>query len=214
MSTATAPPPSTPLRAAATPRPDEGKRWVPPPAGEWNYDDYCHLPDDGVQYEVIEGVPYLMPAPLVRHQLAGTHLATDLAMHLRPTRAGVVLTAPIDVLLADDATPVQPDVLVVLKDRLSIVKDKFVEGAPDLVVEVLSPSNKTRDRVLKFRLYQKHGVKEYWLVDREMRTIEIFVLRESALVPLGKWGHGEVARGELLPRLEVRVEDVFAGVWP
>jgi Uma2 family endonuclease len=120
----------------------------------------------------------------------------------------MVLDAPTDVLLPGLATPVQPDVIFVVKERLDIIKEERVEGAPDIVVEVLSPGNWLVDRREKFRVYAKAGVREYWIVDPKARTVELFCLRGSTYALTGKYGAGETVRSEVLPGFEVKVEEV------
>jgi len=179
-----------------------------PPQGKWTYEDYCRLPADGWIYEVIEGELYMSPAPLTIHQWAKLKLASKFLNFTETHDAGRVLDAPTDVLLPGLATPVQPDVIFVVKERLGIIKEERIEGAPDIVVEVLSPSNWLVDRRKKFEIYAKAGVREYWIVDPKARTIELFCLRGSTYTLIGKYGVGEIVRSEVLPGFEVKVEDV------
>jgi Uma2 family endonuclease len=179
-----------------------------PPQGKWTYEDYRRLPDDGWIYEVIEGELYMSPAPLTIHQRCKIKLASEFLDFAESHDAGMVLDAPTDVLLPGFATPVQPDVIFVVKERLEIVKDERVEGAPDIVVEVLSPWNWMTDRHKKFQVYAKAGVREYWIVDPKARTIELFCLRGSTYALIGKYGAGETVRSEVLVGFEVKVENV------
>ncbi len=179
-----------------------------PPQGKWTYEDYCRLPADGWIYEVIEGELYMSPAPLTIHQWAKLKLASRFLDFAETHNTGRVLDAPTDVLLPGLATPVQPDVIFVVKERLDIIKEERVEGAPDIVVEVLSPSNWLVDRRKKFEIYAKAGVREYWIVDPKARTIELFCLRGSTYTLIGKYSVGETVRSEVLPGFEVKVEDV------
>jgi Uma2 family endonuclease len=183
-----------------------GREW--PPQGNWTYEDYCRLPEDGWIYEVIEGELYMSPAPLTIHQRCKIKLASEFLDFAESHDAGMVLDAPTDVLLPGLANPVQPDVIFVAKDRLEIVKAERVEGAPDIIVEVLSPSNWIVDRRDKFRIYAKAGVREYWIVDPKPRTIELYFLRGGAYELIGKYSVGETVRSEVLPGFEVKVEDV------
>jgi Uma2 family endonuclease len=183
--------------------------WTPPPDGAWTYDDYARLPDNGFRYEVIDGALVMSPAPLVRHQKTFRQLFTHLVRHCERHRLGEVLSAPIDVMLGDRATPVQPDIVFVSQDRLPIVGRERIEGAPDLVVEILSRSTAARDRGVKFDIYAAAGVREYWLVDPEERTLEVFVLRGQAYAPLGTYRPGDVAASELLAGLKLKVKELF-----
>jgi Uma2 family endonuclease len=193
-----------------SPRPDAavppGYKW--PPQGKWTYDDYCLLPNDGWIYEVIEGELYMSPAPFTRHQLCKGNLFAAFWNHNQKHDAGIVLDAPTDVILSKRAAPVQPDILFVAKRRQKIVKEERVEGAPDLVVEILSPWNWIVDRRKKFNVYAKAGVREYWLIDPEARTIELFFLRKGTFALVGKYGVGEFVHSQVLHGFKVKVEDV------
>jgi len=179
-----------------------------PPQGQWTYEDYRRLPSDGWIYEVIEGELYMTPAPRPIHQRCGGNLFAAFWNFAKKHDVGQAITAPIDVVLAGFATPVQPDVLFIVQERLDIVKEDRIEGAPDIIAEVLSPGNWLVDRRKKYEVYAKAGVKEYWIVDPEARTIELFVLRGSRYALIGKFGVGEAVHSEVLPGFEVRVEEV------
>src|SRR6266699_358369 len=119
--------------------------WVPGPRqGQWTYDDYTALPDDGKRYEIVNGVLYMAPSPSGAHQDAALEIASYLRTYIKLTGLGLVRIAPFDVVLSPKDV-VQPDVLVVLNANLGKVKDLLMIGAPDLVVEVASPGTATRD---------------------------------------------------------------------
>lgn len=179
-----------------------------PPQGKWTYEDYRRLPDDGWIYEVIEGELYMSPPPIPIHQENSGNLYVAFHNYAKKHDAGKVYDAPIEVILANWANPVQPDIVFITKERLHIVKRSRIEGAPDIVVEVLSPSNWLTDRREKFEIYAKAGVREYWIVNPNARTIELFVLREGRYELIGKYGIGETVRSEVLPGFEVKVEEV------
>jgi Uma2 family endonuclease len=179
-----------------------------PPQNKWTYEDYRRLPDDGWIYEVIEGELHMSPPPIPIHQENSGNLFAAFHAYAKKHDAGKVYDAPIEVVLADWATPVQPDIVFITKERLHIVKHSRIEGAPDIVVEVLSPSNWLTDRREKFEIYAKAGVREYWIVNPMARTIELFVLRHGAYELLDKHGVGDTVRSEVLPGFEVKVEDV------
>lgn len=200
MSVATA----FPQQAAKTPYAEQD--W--PPQGKWTYEDYRSLPDDGWRYEVIEGELFMSPAPEPMHQESGGNLFASFREFGKKNDAGKAYSAPIDVMLGNFATPVQPDICFIIKSRLDIVKKKRIEGAPDIIVEILSPSNWLVDRRTKYELYAKAGVREYWIVDPEARTIELFVLNEERYELRGKFGVGETVRCEVLSDFEVKVEDI------
>ncbi len=179
-----------------------------PPQGQWTYEDYRRLPDDGMIYEIIEGELHMAPAPIPMHQENKGNLFAELRDYGRKHNAGKAYDAPIDVILPNVAEPVQPDVLFIVKDRLHIVKPNRIEGAPDIIVEVLSPSNWNIDRGKKFRAYAKAGVREYWIVDPRARTIELFVLREGVYDLIGNYSVSATVRSKVLLGFEVKVEEI------
>ncbi|MGH2559979.1 MAG: Uma2 family endonuclease [Thermomicrobiales bacterium] len=147
------------------------------------YRDLEQFPDDGMRYEIIDGVLYMSPAPLEIHQWSSGELYAVLRQAVIETGWGWVYYAPVDVRFAEDSQ-VQPDLLVIRRDRLHIYQGNTVHGAPDLVVEIISPSNPSYDQVAKRRLYEAGGVLEYWLVDPGARTFHILALRHGAYVPV------------------------------
>ena len=186
-------------------------RTWPPPQGQWTYEDYRRLPDDGWRYEVIERELRMNPAPLPKHQQVSLKLTVAMANFIEGRGLGEVLNAPIDVRLGEMADPVQPDILFIQKDRLSIVKEKWIEGSPDLIVEILSPGNWLDDRRTKYRVYALAGVREYWIVDPDRCQIEVFVLRKGDYELIGRFGPGEHAPSEVLPGFDIGVDEVCIG---
>ncbi len=171
------------------------------------YQDYVELPDDR-RYEIIDGELYEMTAPTFRHQDILFNLTLIFGPYTRNNRLGKARFAPIDVIFAEGDI-VQPDLVFVSEARRHIIQDHGIVGAPDLVVEVLSPSTAAHDRNRKAHLYERHGVAEYWMVDMEAETIEVRRLRG------GEYGDAEIydsgfVSTSLIPGLEVRLEDVFA----
>src|SRR6266700_1420592 len=150
--------------------------WVPgPKQGRWTYTDYAALLDDGKRYEIVNGVLYMSPAPSWSHQEIIGEIFAHLRMHMRATDSGGAFMAPIDVELAPNTT-FQPDVVVLLKASHNKLKERHIVGAPDLVVEVVSPTSETHDRYRKLVAYARGGVPEYWIVDPDSRTIEVLML--------------------------------------
>jgi len=142
--------------------------------GPVTYDDYAAMPDDGNRYEIIDGVLEMMsPGPMAIHQMAGSEILLCLTTSCRSDY--VIFNAPFDVILSK-TNVVQPDILMIHRSRIEIVKPHGIEGAPDLVVEILSPCTRKRDKVIKAGVYAKHQVPEYWLVDPEARTLEQYWL--------------------------------------
>jgi Uma2 family endonuclease len=139
------------------------------------YEDYAALPDDGRRYELHEGELSVTPSPGTRHQATLFNLAVILRGHVRTAALGEVFLAPLDCILTQ-ITIVQPDILFVEWARRSIVSERGIEGAPTLVVEVISPSTSAIDRRRKLQLYARHDVPYYWIVDPPGRTIAAHTL--------------------------------------
>lgn len=138
--------------------------------------DYELLPDDGKRYEIIAGDIYMTPAPSVVHQIISRNLQLILMLWAREGAEGghgEVLNAPVDVELGPHDI-VQPDLIFVSQARRSIITTRRIVGAPDLVVEILSGSTADRDRDIKLRAYDRVGVREYWLVDPEAKTVTVY----------------------------------------
>lgn len=139
------------------------------------YEDYCLLPNDGKRYEIVEGELLVTPAPLTCHQKVVLNLGSALLDFTKKHDLGEVYVAPVDVVLSPYDV-VEPDILYVSKARLGIVTEKNLQGAPDLVVEVLSDSTARVDRTIKLKLYARFGVGEYWLIDPMRLSAEIYRL--------------------------------------
>ena len=139
------------------------------------YEDYCLLPNDGKRYEIIDGELFVTPSPLRRHQLVLANLLYYLTDFVKKHNLGTVYPAPFDVVFSQYDV-VEPDILYISKARASVVTEKNVQGAPDLVVEVLSESTAKIDRTAKLKLYARYGVAEYWVIDPEVCSAEIYRL--------------------------------------
>ena len=172
------------------------------------YQDYVLLPDDGKRYEILDGDLYVTPSPTARHQRVSRNLMLALTEHVTTNGLGEVFAAPLDTILADDAIA-QPDILFVSNERRQIVRD-WVHGAPDLVVEILSPSTRDRDRILKRRLYARHGVRELWLVDPEARTVEVFPLDPASETSPRSFTERNTLTSDILPALRLSLESIWA----
>lgn len=188
---------------------NDGRTW--PAQGEWTYEDYLRLPEDGRRYEVLWGHLYVTPAPNYRHQFASSMLIQSLGGFVRRNRLGVVLGPPFDIKLPREiATPVQPDVIFFRTGNLPRDEDKSFSGIPDLVVEVLSPGTRRRDEGLKFKAYQAAGVPEYWLVDPGTQTVRVHLLEKGkGYAESGCFGMGEAVRSSALPDLKLEVAELF-----
>lgn len=143
------------------------------------YKDYEALPADGRRYELHDGELSVTPAPSPNHQRINRNLSQILWQHVKARGIGEVLYAPVDCILGE-ATVVQPDLVYLDTDRLARVSVRGIEGAPSLVVEIVSPSTTLLDRATKRQLYARYGVPYYWIVDPEARAIEAYVLSQEA----------------------------------
>ncbi len=134
-------------------------------------EDYLSLPNDRNRYEILEGELIMTPSPTTRHQVVSRNLEFLLFAHVKTHGLGTVFDAPMDVIL-DRTTVVQPDILFISEARRGIITERAIEGAPDLLVEILSPSTAKYDRLSKMQLFARYGVTWYWIVDPDACAIE------------------------------------------
>lgn len=179
------------------------------PAGSWTYEDLFSLPDDGRRYEIIEGELYEMPAPSWDHSTTIMNLIALLLPVISALR-GQLRTAPLDVFF-QGADPVQPDLLAILPGWRGELRQRGPEGAPDLVIEVLSPSSRGHDLLTKRALCGRAGVREYWIVDPGARTVEILMLDHDALHGAASAAGEDVIASPLL-ETAFPLSAIFAGV--
>ena len=178
------------------------------PVFRFTYEDYRTAPPDR-RYELVDGDLVVVPAPNLEHQAVQVRLGERLARFVRENRLGTLFFAPCDVVLSDTDV-VQPDLLFVSAARAHLLSGgENVRGAPDLVVEILSPATAERDRGYKRALYAKHGVAEYWLVDPSAETVWIHRLRGRSLALAQTLGRERTLRSPLLPGFAVALDDVF-----
>lgn len=172
------------------------------------YQDYRNTPDE-IRYELIDGELLVMePAPGTSHQRVAVNLTVLLAPFARAHGLGQVLVAPTDVRLSDTSV-VQPDLLFVSAARASIITERDVHGAPDLVIEIASPTTEQRDRNVKMELYARYGVAEYWLADPMAATIETHGLEDGRMVATGRYRRTDAFTTPLLPGLAIHLEEIF-----
>jgi Uma2 family endonuclease len=139
------------------------------------YEDYILLPNDRNRHEILEGELTVTPAPSTKHQIASGNLFVLLAHYIKQRDLGKLFHAPIDLIL-ESTSVLQPDLLFVSRTRQSIITERAVEGAPDLVIEILSPATSRTDRITKAQIYARHRVQAYWIVDPELEIVEIYLL--------------------------------------
>ena len=175
------------------------------------YEDYRNAPEsERERYELFEGELVMVPSPSFKHQLILGNLVDLLRKFVSENDLGMVLFAPLDVILSDD-TVLQPDMLFVAKERASIAVKEGIRGAPDLVIEILSEATAKRDRTYKKALYARYGVKEYWLADPDTKTIEVLALHKQGFEQVAVYTREEnpLLRSPLLPNLSIDLSEVF-----
>ena len=188
-------------------------RTPPAPADtRFTYDDFVLFPDDGKRHEIIDGEHYVTPSPNLRHQRLVKRLMFEIELYLKANpSSGEVFLSPLDVVLSHWDV-VEPDLLFVAGDQTEILTEKNIQGPPALVVEVMSKSTRKRDAQTKRRLFERTGVREYWLVDPELDTVQVF--RPS---PEGKLVRaveltaedGHVLTTPLLPGCAIDLRELF-----
>ena len=174
---------------------------------KYTYDDYLKTPDDK-RYELIEGELYMTPSPITNHQRISGRIEFELRKFVVENDCGEVFDAPYDVYF-DDENVVQPDILFISKDRLNIIGDKNLQGAPDLVIEILSESNAYRDLIQKKKLYARFGVKEYWIVVPGEKTIDIHILKEKTYQLYKTLGEDDTLESQILKGFKMELKAIF-----
>ncbi len=171
----------------------------------YTYADYAQWPDDE-RWELLCGVPYAMsPAPSQAHQRVLSSLHLIIGAYLKGKSCEVFLP-PSDVRFSAN-TVVQPDLFVV-RDKKKL-NGMYCDGAPDLVIEILSPSNPAHDTKEKFNLYMDFGVREYWIVDPERKTVSVYLLRDDGYLSPRAYGHEDTVPVNILKGLSIDMREVF-----
>ena len=189
---------------------EDGHTW--PAQGEWTYEDYLRLPEDGRRYEVLQGVLHMTPAPIYDHQFSVIRLGYYLTHLILEGDLGILLTAPFDIRLPRKlADPVEPDLVFFRKGNEPKPGDKSFEGIPDLVIEVLSPGTRRVDERIKMSIYREAGIPEYWLVDPKARRVVIYRLSDEGerYVEWARGGEGDAVGSKALPGLRLAVSGIF-----
>ncbi len=182
-----------------------------PPQGQWTYADWERLPDDGNIYEIINGVLYVSKSPGITHQNILMNLYDHVGYPARQQKLARVFLANTG-LQMDGCDPVQPDFMVVLESRTSIIKERGIFGVPDLIGEILSPGNRDYDENEKLEAYSRCGVPEYVVIDPEQRQLRFYTLQGP-----GQYGEprafneGDMVTFACLPTIAVAVSKLFEG---
>ena len=176
---------------------------------KFTYEDYCNAPEDK-RYELHDGDLVVVPSPKEQHQTTTLDLAAEIRQFARRTGIGRAFVAPFDIVFSNHDV-VQPDVIYVSNERRGIITADNIQGAPDLVIEVLSPSTAHRDRTFKRALYARHGVREFWLVDTDTHTIEVLLLGEGRYNTVSTYSAGETLTSPTLADFTLNLDDIFQG---
>jgi Uma2 family endonuclease len=180
----------------------------------FRYSDYLKLPDDNNLYEILKGELVVRTSPNRVHQRCSIRLSVILSLHVTQHALGEVYTAPFDVILdtenADPEILVKPDLLFVSRDQLQIITEENVQGSPDLIVEILSPSTANTDRDRKFKIYQEAKVAHYWIIDPTAQTLEEYIWQSDGYCRcVLRLGNDEF-QPSLFPELVIPLEELWS----
>lgn len=173
----------------------------------FTYQDYLQLSEDR-RYEIVDGDLYVVPAPIPYHQKVSRNFEFLLYEYVKKHDVGEVLHAPCDLLLSESDV-VQPVIMFIAKDQLSIITDANIQGAPTVVIEILSPSSEKRDRGAKQKLYARAGIQEYWIVDLRVKTVEVLRLTLSGYSQHAYFQVEDSLHSLIFPHLTIPLLDVF-----
>jgi len=173
------------------------------------YEDYKTFPDnDGIRKEIIEGELFMTPAPSIKHQTILRELSFLLYQYTKKNKLGEIFFAPCDIVFSD-INIVQPDLIFISKENHQILTELNIQGAPDLLIEILSPSTKENDRIFKKQIYEKFGVKEYWIIDPTQEAVEIWALKNNKFSLFSKIEKTQEIKSKLLPGLVINLDSIF-----
>jgi Uma2 family endonuclease len=171
-------------------------------------ENYKLLPETGPRYQLIQGDLYMAPAPNRFHQEISRNLQFELHGYLKRNPIGKLFNAPFDVYL-DETNVFQPDLIIVLNERLGILTEAGAEGAPELVVEILSPKTRRLDLMNKKQEYARAGVKELWIIDPEPRSITIHEFASDGVETIRQLEEEDILSSKKLPGFNLRLETIF-----
>ncbi len=176
---------------------------------KYTYEDFSKTPDDK-RYELIEGELIMTPSPNTRHQRILGRLFVQFSNYVNDKGLGEVFVSPYDVHF-DDGSVFEPDILFVSKDRVNIIGEKNVQGAPDFVMEILSEGTAYRDTIQKKKLYARFGVKEFWIVAPDDKLVEVYVLKDKGEYQLLKtYYEKDTIVSQVISGLKIELQKIFA----
>ncbi len=179
----------------------------PEPKARLTYEDYMKTSDDE-RWELINGELIEMPSPTVPHQRLSRKVGTRLDIFVDSGSLGEIFYAPIDVVLSNNDV-VQPDLVFVSNERTHIIEHRNIQGAPDLVVEIRSPSTPGHDEVTKRALYERYGIPEYWMADPQAQTVNVLLLGENGYETVGIYTSGQTLTSPTLEGFSLNLDDIF-----
>lgn len=178
---------------------------------KFNYQDYLQLSDDK-RYEIIDGELFMVPSPNEAHQNILGYIFNCIFNYIRKDKLGSVYCAPFDVVFSEEDI-VQPDIIFVSNKNKKIITKNNIQGAPDLLIEILSPGTSKRDLGIKKKLYIKNGVHEYWIVDPVQETVEVFNLKAGAFLGrsyrTGAPGQASRLSSSVIQGFDIDVKEIF-----
>jgi Uma2 family endonuclease len=183
---------------------------APQTSTKMTYEDLLLLPEDGLRHEIIDGEHYVNASPVTKHQRVSMRLIAEFSFYLREHPVGELFHAPLDIVFSRYDV-VEPDLLYISNERREIITTKNIQGSPDLLVEILSGSNRKYDEVTKRALYERTGVGEYWIVDPDHDTVRIFRRNAAGRYEIAaELSRNETLTSPLFPMLEIQLDEIFA----
>jgi Uma2 family endonuclease len=181
------------------------------PSVKFTYEDFLNFPNDGRRHEIIDGEHVVTPSPNTKHQTVSMTLSGALTAYLTHHPVGAVFAAPLDVVFSD-LDVVEPDLMYISRERAGVLTEQHVRGAPDLVIEILSPGTRRTDEITKRKLYERFGVVEYWVVDPELDLVKIYRRTAEGFTRVGELTAegGDALTTPLLPGFSITLAAVFA----
>jgi Uma2 family endonuclease len=183
---------------------------APQTSTKMTYEDLLLLPEDGLRHEIIDGEHYVNASPVTKHQRVSMRLIVEISYYLREHPVGELFHAPLDIVFSRYDV-VEPDLLYISNERREIITTKNIQGSPDLLVEILSESNRKYDEVTKRALYERTEVGEYWIVDPRRDAIQIFRRNAEGRYEIAaNLSRNETLTSPLFPMLEIHLDEIFA----
>ncbi|MEW6379556.1 MAG: Uma2 family endonuclease [bacterium] len=174
-----------------------------------SYQDYVSFPSDGKRHEIVDGEHHMAPSPEIRHQDISRNLALIIASYLKENNLGKLLYAPCDVILSNWDIVV-PDLIFISRENEKVITRKNIRGVPDLVVEIISPASRKYDLGMKKKLYERFGVKEYWIIDPEKERVEVYTLVNQRFLEPEVYNRDQVMGSSFFPGLRINLTEIFS----